>query len=64
MNFFQECLNRSAQQWGAEYAEHMGYDAGKNGPNETNCHFSIFRTRELTAAWERGKARAEREQQR
>lgn len=33
-----------------------GFDAGVNGPNERNCHFSIFRTPENTKAWERGKA--------
>ena len=41
-----------------QYAEDMGYDCGKNGANTTNCHFGLFATRELTGAWERGKARA------
>lgn len=44
-----------------EHAERMGYDCGKNGPNETNCHFSLFSLPELTRAWERGKARAQRD---
>jgi hypothetical protein len=35
-------------------AEVYGFEAGYNTPNETNCHFSIFATPELTAAWERG----------
>jgi hypothetical protein len=43
--------------------EQMAYDAGvdcaKNGANTTNCHFTIFATPELTAAWERGKTDAE-----
>lgn len=43
------------------YAEEMGYDCGKNGPNETNSHFAIFSQRRYTEAWERGKARAEAE---
>lgn len=38
----------------AAYA--AGRDAGINGPNTTNCHFSIFSAPEKTAAWERGKA--------
>lgn len=36
----------------------LGYDCGKNGPNEMNCHFSLFSTNELTREWERGKADA------
>lgn len=43
------------------YAYQMGLDAGKNGPNEKNCHFSIFSKREYTAAWEKGKVEAEAE---
>jgi len=41
------------------YAYRMGYDCGKNGPNETNCHFGIFGKKEHTRAWERGKADGE-----
>lgn len=44
-----------------KYAERMGYDAGKNGSNTTNSHFAIFCRPEFTRAWERGKARADRE---
>lgn len=40
------------------YAEEMGYDAGKNGANTTNSHFAIFSRPEFTKAWERGKRRA------
>ncbi len=40
-----------------EYAERMGHDAGFNGANTTNCHFSIFATPQLMRAWERGKNR-------
>jgi len=43
------------------YAYQMGLDCGKNGPNEKNCHFSIFSKREYTDAWEKGKADAEAE---
>lgn len=32
----------------------MGYDAGKNGANTTNCNFRLFATREQTKEWERG----------
>lgn len=39
----------------------MGYDAGKNGSNTTNTHFSIFSTNEKTKEWERGKAAAEKD---
>lgn len=44
-----------------DYAESMGYDAGKNGANTTNSHFAIFSRPEFTKAWERGKARADAE---
>ena len=44
-----------------DYAERMGYDAGKNGANEMNSHFAIFSTKELTKAWERGKTRGDAE---
>lgn len=43
------------------YCEQMGYDCWKNGANEKNCHFSLFPTAEHTKAWERGKAKAERD---
>jgi hypothetical protein len=43
-----------------ESAEEAGFDCGKNGSNTANCHFKFFATRELTAAWERGKARAQK----
>lgn len=32
----------------------LGYNAGKHGPNMHNTHFSIFETRELSAAWQQG----------
>jgi len=38
-----------------EYAYKMGKDCAKNGANTTNCHFSIFSSKENTEAWERGK---------
>lgn len=39
-----------------EDAYRMGKDCARNGPNEQNCHFRIFRSPEHTKAWERGKA--------
>lgn len=39
----------------AEEAYKRGYDCGKNGPNETNCHFGCFASKELMQEWERGK---------
>jgi hypothetical protein len=44
-------------------AERAGFDAGVNRPNIHNCHFTLFRSRELTAAWERGNARGHEWQQ-
>jgi hypothetical protein len=41
-----------------------GRDAARNGANTENCHFSNFATRELTQAWERGKADGSKEQTR
>lgn len=37
-----------------EYAYKMGKDCAKNGANTTNCHFSIFSSKENTEAWDRG----------
>ena len=36
-----------------------GLECGLYGPNETNCHFSLFSTREKTTDWERGKKAGE-----
>jgi ribosome modulation factor len=33
-----------------------GFDAGLNGPNKENCHFSNFATPEQTKDWEAGQA--------
>ena len=38
-----------------DYAYQMGYDCEMNGANDVNCHFSIFSSKENTAAWEAGK---------
>lgn len=46
------------------HAYRMGYDAGMNGANETNCHFSIFATPERTKQWERGNADGSRARER
>lgn len=40
------------------YAYAMGADCARNGPDETNCHFTIFSLPKFTAAWERGKRNA------
>lgn len=37
-----------------EMAFDAGYKAAIDGPDTTNCHFSWFRSPEMTAAWERG----------
>lgn len=42
-------------------AEAMGYDCGRNGPDLINCAYNAFLTPEESAAWERGKARADAE---
>ena len=47
------------QAQGLEAAYDLGYDCGLNGPNTTNCSFSIFYCKESTKAWERGKAAGE-----
>ena len=36
------------------YAYRMGKDSVVNGANITNCHFTLFTSKELTEAWERG----------
>lgn len=38
-----------------DHAREMGRDYARNGANTTNCHFSLFCTREHTEAWERGR---------
>ena len=40
-----------------------GYDAGKNGANTTNSHFSLFTSPDRTKAWEKGNKRAKEERQ-
>lgn len=37
-----------------DHAYEMGRSYHENGPDEINCHFTIFATREQTVAWERG----------
>jgi len=37
-----------------EHARKMGADYHANGPNQINCHFTLFATRELSQAWEQG----------
>lgn len=32
-----------------------GFDAGLNGPNKINSHFSNFATKEQTDSWEAGQ---------
>jgi len=36
-----------------------GFDCGRNGANDENCHFKYFTKPELAAAWEGGKRAAE-----
>jgi ribosome modulation factor len=37
-----------------EEAYRNGYSAGRDGVNDTNCHFASFATPVLRDAWERG----------
>jgi hypothetical protein len=39
---------------GEQVSYDAGYDAGRDGPNTTNCHYSLFSSPERTRAWERG----------
>lgn len=50
-------LRRNMERRTEADAEQAGYDAGTNGPNTVNCHFSYFAAPDLTRAWERGHAR-------
>lgn len=43
-----------------EYAYTMGLDCGLNGPSKTNSHYTLFATKELLKAWEKGKEEGER----
>lgn len=43
------------------YCEMMGYDCGKHGADQKNCDFRLFCSPDHTAAWERGRAKAERD---
>ncbi len=36
------------------HAYEMGLSYHKNGPDEINCHFSLFTTTVTTEAWEKG----------
>lgn len=42
-------------------AYNAGYDCGKHGSTEQNCHFALFASPEMTRAWERGKRDATQE---
>lgn len=46
-----------------EQAERAGYHAGRDSPNQINCHFTFFATPELTKAWESGNARGKAEKE-
>lgn len=39
---------------GRKEAYEQGYDCGLNGADTTNCHFSIFSSKENSKAWVRG----------
>jgi hypothetical protein len=45
--------NKNSTEW------KNGFDAGLNGSNTTNTHFSNFGTKEQTADWEAGKKAGE-----
>lgn len=47
----------------AEHAYTAGRNCALHGPDESNCHFSLFSRPDLTAAWEQGKADMEAEMQ-
>ena len=38
-----------------QIAYDRGYACGLSGPNEDNCHFTLFATPDMTKAWEHGK---------
>lgn len=38
-----------------------GFDAGLNGSNTVNTHFSFFATKEQTADWEAGQSAGKKE---
>ena len=42
-----------------KHAYDMGYDCGRRGASDQNCHFSIFSSHEKMKAWEEGKKDAE-----
>ncbi len=50
-----------------DITEQQAYEFGRSsvidGPDETNCHFTVFATPQLTSAWEKGAAEAKQEQQ-
>ena len=57
MNFTQFCRHvRHTAEVSEKHAEAMGRDCALNGPDDKNCHFSLFSNTALTRAWERGKA--------
>jgi len=41
-----------------QHSYQMGFDYYLHGANESNCDFRLFRTKELTAAWEKGRKAA------
>ena len=41
-----------------QHSYKMGFDYYLHGANESNCDFQLFRTKELTAAWEKGRKAA------
>lgn len=59
MDFAQFCRNvRDTADVTEEHAEAMGRDCAINGPNQKNCHYSLFANQTLTRAWEYGKSHA------
>jgi hypothetical protein len=45
-------------------AEESGRASAVFGADLANCHFTLFATKELTRAWERGRSRGEVEKRR
>ena len=54
---------KSEHETDEQRAERLGYDSAVNGANTVNCHFSLFNSPTMTAAWERGNKRGLAEKQ-
>lgn len=62
INILQKLVERNQlKAMSKEICNAAGYDAGINGPNEDNCNHKFFSSPEFTAAWLKGKNKAEDE---